>query len=82
MIESFTESITFEKVKTALTYYLSVFLLMFLAGEATAQLGTPLHIRSGMVVQRDHEIPLRGSAVGGAKVLAELNGFADSTTAL
>lgn len=59
--------------------YIAV-LLGTLAGTLNAQLQTSRIIGSGMVVQRQHAIPLWGKAGAGSKVYASLNGITDSTT--
>ncbi len=46
-----------------------------------AQVQTSLIVRSGMVVQRNHEIPIWGTATAGSKVYAEITGVLDSTIA-
>jgi sialate O-acetylesterase len=59
----------------------SLFLLSFLSLPTSAQLATPLIFRSGMVLQRQVEVPVWGQAEIGATVFMELNDLVDSTSA-
>jgi sialate O-acetylesterase len=59
---------------------LSIFILGIICVEGYSQLKTPLIIQSGMVIQRNHEIPLWGEGVSNKLLRAKLNGAADSTT--
>ncbi|MDA3823146.1 MAG: Ig-like domain-containing protein [Bacteroidales bacterium] len=59
---------------------LFIFFLGLICVEGSSQLKTPLIIQSGMVIQRNHEIPLWGEGNSNKIVKAELNGEADSTT--
>jgi len=49
-------------------------------GDSYSQLKTPLIIQSGMVIQRDQEIPLWGEGQSNKLVKADLNGISDSIT--
>ena len=66
---------------TAFRGLASFFLLCFLWLTAHAQLATPLIFRSGMVLQRQVDIPVWGQAEIGASVFMELNDLVDSTIA-
>lgn len=65
--------------KQLLTHaFIFIFSALFFFG-LSAQLTTPLIIKSGMVVQRDQPIPLWGKGPSNVNVYAILNGAEDST---
>ncbi|MFC2090633.1 sialate O-acetylesterase [Bacteroidota bacterium] len=58
-----------------------LFLVLLFSLNSNAQLQLPLNFQSGMVLQRELDIPFWGASESNAKVIVVLNDISDSTTA-